>query len=907
MHRHLRSFIAGNLVNLSVAMAGVILLGFGVVLGQQAWKSHHTIKRIKHTYATIDALLIATDLQGRERGLTAGLIGGDEFDGIPDNLRSLRSQIDAAWEQVFVHISDIDPHLPPDSPVTERSEALRKTIDAKRQLRDRVDAHLQGLGETVSVDEWFKLTTEVNDRAASLRLELMLNDTISAETARLNLLIRENGIRAAEYAGQVRGMLNYHIANGEPMPPDQIEMAQRSCQMTARHFSELIEAAGTISGLSELVAQLETNYSELRDIADRILEEATRGEYHLTSQQWWEITTSQINRVFATLEIASELTIDSLHERARRQSLALVFYLALAVIAIILAKLSLRRVRRNAESVFMQKEMSEKILDSIADAVMAVDADGRIIHLNPIAEDLTGWPFHDALHKPYGEIFRVYNKLHTSLNDPIGTCLKHGMSIVLSEGHVLIDRSRREIPIDDSCAPIRNRRRKIVGAVVVFSSRERDRHANRILTYHATRDFLTNTFNRREFEHQLHDLRQHARDTGDHHTLAFIDLDHFKVVNDTAGHAAGDQMLRQIAWLMDRNIRDTDTLARVGGDEFGLLLKKCPIEQARKVAAKIQQAIRELRFIWEEQAYQVGSCIGLVEITPDSPECNELIREADAACHSAKERGRNHIQVYTRDDMKLALQQGRMRWITRLTEALDEDRFELFGQVIHPLKTNLPMHVEVLLRLREKNGALIPPGAFIPAAERHGIMPDIDQWVVDHACRQLNSMMADHPDVVFCINLSGTTMLDPANVDELVNIAAKHELPPERLIFEITETAAVSSLDTTIAIMERLNKLGFRFALDDFGTGLSSLTSLKNLPIDQVKIDGEFIRNLHDDPVSVAMVEAIARIATLLDIGTTAEFVENTMTCDRLKTIGIDYAQGFHFGKPQPLRNCLQG
>jgi diguanylate cyclase (GGDEF)-like protein/PAS domain S-box-containing protein len=905
MHRHLRSFVVGNLVNLSVAVAGLILLGFGVVLGQQAWQSHRTINRIQYVNVTIDAIFVATDLQGRERGITAGLIGGRAYDGVPDELDSLRDQVDAAWRQVLAHISDIDTHLPPDSPVIERSQALHATIEEKQQLRNRVDAHLQGRGDPVSLDEWFELTTEVNSRAANLRLELMLSDTVLAETARLNLLIRENGIRVAEYTGQVRGLLNFHVANSESMPPDQIEMARWTCQMAAEYFSELVEAAGTVTELSEPIAQLKTHYAELRDIVDRMLEEAIQGEYHLTEQQWWEITTSQINQVFTLLSVTSELAIAPLREQARRQSLALVFYLVLAMVAMLLASLSLRRVHRNAESVFLQKEMSEKILDSIADAVIAVDANGRIIHLNPIAEDLTGWAFHEAAYRPYIDIFRIYNKLHTSLNDPIGTCLEQNMSIVLSEGHVLIDRNGHEIPIDDSCAPIRNRHRKIVGAVVVFSSRQQDRQANRILTYHATRDSLTNTFNRREFEHQLHDLRRHARDTGEHHTLVFIDLDHFKVVNDMAGHAAGDQMLRQIAWLTSQCIRDTDTLARLGGDEFGLLLKRCPVDQGRKVAAKIQKAIREYRFPWEGQAFQVGSCFGLVEITPDSPDCNELIREADAACHTAKERGRNHIQVYTSDDMDLALKQGRMRWITRLTEALDEDRFELFGQVIHPLKPDLPIHLEILLRLRERDGTLVSPGAFIPAAERHGIMPDIDQWVVEHACQQMGPLMAKHPGVIFCINLSATTMLDPDNIDELADIIAEHEIRPECLLFEITETAVVSSLDTTIAIMKRLKKRGIRFALDDFGTGLSSLTSLKTLPIDHVKIDGAFIRNLPDDPVALAMVEAIARIATLLNIGTTAEFVENAITRDQLKTTGIDHAQGFYFGKPQPLRSCL--
>jgi len=762
MNQHLRSFVTGNVVNLSVAVTGMILLGLGVVLGHQAWQSQRAIAGMEQTNAAIDALLRATQVQARERGFTAGLIGSEAFDGSLDDLQSLRQQVDSAWNEVFVHIAELGARLEKDSPAFDRKQRLRSRLDAKHGMRKRIDDDLLAQGEPVTLDDWFGLTTQINADAASLRRELILVDTDSAETARLNLLIRESGARVAEYNGQVRGLVNFYVSSGQAMPQEQIEMARLNCKMARIHFLELVEAADGIGELFDQIGRLQAAYPGLIDTAERVLEDASLGEYHLSASQWWEITTNHINEIFELLMATSDLAVGQLHEQARRHLLALGAYVALALLAMVLAGCSLRRVHRNAETVFLQKEMSEKILDSIADAVIAVDANGRVIHLNPIAEDLTGWPFHEAHLRPYGEVFRIHNRLNTSHTDPIGACLEQGMVIVLSEGHVLIDRIGNEISIEDSCAPIRNRRHKIVGAVAVFSAKEREGDSERILTYHATRDALTSVFNRREFERRLQDLCRHARETGEHHTLAFIDLDHFKVVNDTAGHAAGDQMLRQIAWLMGRNIRDTDTLARLGGDEFGLLLKKCGLEHARMVAAKLQHAIRELRFPWQGQTFQVGSSIGLVEITPDSPEFNELIRDADAACYAAKDRGRNHIHVYKPDDLKLVAQQGRMRWVARLAEALD-----------------------------------------------------------------------------------------------------------------------------------------------DFGTGLSSLSSLKDLPVDQVKIDGTFIRNLPDDPVALAMVEAIARIATLLDIGTSAEFVEDESILEQLRAIGIDYAQGFHFGKPRPLELCL--
>ncbi len=905
MNQHLQSFVTGNIVNLSVAVTGVILLGLGAVFGYQAWQSQRAIAGMEQTNAAVDSLLNATQLQARERGFTAGLIGTEGPVGLIADLQSLRQQVDLAWNDVFARIHDLGVRLDEDASALDREQRLRSNLDAKHAMRERVDDFLLTRGEPVHLDEWFGLATEVNAAAASLRRELTLVDTDSTETARLNLLIRENGARVAEHYGQMRGLVNFHVSSGQPMPPEQIEMAWLNSRMARSHFLELVEAADGISELSDQIGLLQAGHSRLIDTVERVLEDASRGEYHLSASRWWEVTTDHINDIFDLLMATSDLAVGQLQDRARRQLIALGSYLALALLAIGLAGFSLRRVHRNAETVFLQKEMSEKILDSIADAVIAVDAAGRIIHLNPIAEDLTGWPFHEAHLKPYDEVFRIHNHLNTSHSDPIGTCLEQGMVIVHSEGHVLIDRAGNEVPVENSCAPIRNRRHKIVGAVVIFSSKETEGDSDRILTYHATRDALTSVFNRREFERRLQDLCRHARETGEHHTLAFIDLDHFKAVNDTAGHAAGDQMLRQIAWLMGRNIRDTDTLARLGGDEFGLLLKKCNVEHARAVAAKLQRAIRELRFPWQGQSFQVGASIGLVEITPDSPEFNELIREADAACYAAKDRGRNHIHVYKPDDLKLAAQQGRMRWVTRLAQALDENRFELFGQCIHPLRDQLPLQVEILLRLRDADGTLIAPGAFIPAAERHGMMPDIDQWVVEHACRQLPRLMSEHPEVVFSINLSGTTMSDPDRNDELARIIRYHGLAPGRLYFEITETAAVSSLDTTITIIERMHQHGFRFALDDFGTGLSSLGSLKDLPIDQVKIDGTFIRNLRDDPVASAMVEAMARIAKLLDIATVAEFVEVESIVERLRAIGIDYAQGFHFSKPRPLNHCL--
>ncbi|SCZ49058.1 EAL domain-containing protein [Thiohalomonas denitrificans] len=903
MQKQLRSFLTGNLINLSVALAGLILLVFGLTLGQNAWQSTRDISHTKRINGVVDALLAAADAQARERGLTSALIGSRSPGQIPDELAALRAEVDANWQHVNTQLEMVATELAENGPnaIAARTRELQPALDAFAEIRARVDRQLTSGGEQVSMKRWFEATTELNARAAALRLELMLATGAPDELMRINLLIRENAARLAENAGQLRGLLAYYAASGEPMPDDQLEMAHFAYRLAHSNRSELMVSTSELDGYPPLAQQLASLDGQTSDPGAQMLAAAVSGDYPLTADQWYQVTTRRINQIFALISTASAMAIEHLRERAHQNQVKLLIYLLLAAIAVALAMLSLRRVHTNAELLFFENEMRETILQSVADAVIAVDENGLIRYLNPIAQDLTGWTLAEAQGQHYSKVFQLYNRLHTSMTDPIATCIEHNMVIVLSEGHVLINREGAETAIDDSCAPIRNANGELGGAVVVFSSKERERNSDRILTYHATRDALTDLYNRRAFERQLRELIEHARTTGDCHTLAFIDLDNFKAVNDTGGHTAGDQMLRQIAFLMRRHVRDTDVLARLGGDEFGLLLKKCNGKQAFHVVGKLLEAVRELRFPWNGNTFQVGMSVGLVEIAEDSPVPDEVVREADAACYAAKEKGRNHIQLYSPENTELTRRQGQMQWVSRITEALDENRFVLFCQEVRPLKKHLPPHLELLLRMRDRDGELIPPNAFIPAAERHGIMPDIDRWVVESVSRKIGPLLQREPKLIININLSGTTLSDPDATDHLTDIIRQHGIPPARICFEVTETAAVANLETTAALMQHLRHQGFHFALDDFGAGLSSLTYLKNLPVEMVKIDGTFVRRLPDDPVAAAMIEAIGNIAGLMEICTCAEFVENETILDRLRELNIDYGQGYFFGRPFPL------
>jgi diguanylate cyclase (GGDEF)-like protein len=431
---------------------------------------------------------------------------------------------------------------------------------------------------------------------------------------------------------------------------------------------------------------------------------------------------------------------------------------------------------------------------------------------------------------------------------------------------------------------------------------------NRLLAYQASHDALTGLINRREFEHRVERAITHARAQAATHALLYLDLDQFKVVNDTCGHAAGDELLQQLAQILLSSVRHRDTLGRLGGDEFGMLLENCPLDKAVEIANNLLSAIDNFRFTWSENIFTLGISIGVVPIDRSTIDIASTMSAADSACYIAKESGRNQVQIAHMGDRRLQERHGEMQWVARLNRAIEKDQFALYFQPIIPCanKSGTGRHVEILVRLIEDDGTIIAPGAFLPAAEKYNLVTNIDRWVIGHSLAWLaENTSHDAAPTTLSINLSGQTIGSPDMLKFIIDQMDKTGAAPEQVIFEVTETAAIANITSATSFMLTLRGCGFRFSLDDFGSGLSSFTYLKKLPVDFLKIDGVFVRDILSDPVDYAMVKAISELGQLLGKEIIAEFVETRELADELRNMGVNYMQGYAYGKPQPLNNFV--
>jgi diguanylate cyclase (GGDEF)-like protein/PAS domain S-box-containing protein len=555
-----------------------------------------------------------------------------------------------------------------------------------------------------------------------------------------------------------------------------------------------------------------------------------------------------------------------------------------------------------------QHELLRVTLHSIGDAVITTDARSQVTWLNPVAERMTGWLSSEALGRPLAQVFHIVNEeTRQPTENPVATCLAQGKIVGLAHHTVLISRNGEEFGIEDSAAPIRNPSGEVLGVVLVFHDVTEQRRMSGEMSYRATHDALTGLVNRAEFETRLRRTLDKAHEERSEHALLYIDLDQFKLVNDACGHSVGDQLLQQVAKLLREAVRARDTLARLGGDEFAVILEHCSADQAQTVAQQICDRMEGFRFLHDERRFRIGTSIGLIPVDKRWANTAAAMQAADTSCYAAKEAGRNRVHAWFDTDQAMRARHGEMQWATRLEQALDDDQFVLFAQRIEPLGAgSTGLHAEVLIRLLDSDGSLIPPGAFLPAAERFHMATRIDRWVLKRAVLQIQAMPDATALDTLCINLSGQSVGDRAfhrhAIDALTEAGS---LVCRRICLEITETAAVTNMADAAIFIEQVRALGARVALDDFGAGASSFGYLKTLKVDLLKIDGSFIRDVIDDPLDDAAVRCFVDVARVVGVKTVAEFVDRPEVLARVRQIGIDYAQGFLLHRPEPIENLF--
>jgi diguanylate cyclase (GGDEF)-like protein/PAS domain S-box-containing protein len=547
----------------------------------------------------------------------------------------------------------------------------------------------------------------------------------------------------------------------------------------------------------------------------------------------------------------------------------------------------------------------QQILRSTDEGIVGLDRNGVCIFVNPAATRLLGLREEQLLGHNFDEQVRHTAEDGVELighDSRIVRCLLKGENDVGT--HELFWRENGvAMAVEYSVSPLFDEGRA-AGAVLVFRDVGEKRKLAQQLEYQALHDPLTGLINRRGFEAKLAALLQSARTQNREHALCYLDLDHFKLVNDTCGHVAGDELLRKLPELLQPRVRRTDTIARLGGDEFAILLEDCSLDQAARIAGAVRDTIRDFRFHWQYRSFAIGASIGVIGITAASQGLVSVLGAADAACYVAKDNGQNHVHVSYPHDLAIVRRRGEMRWVARLKTALEDNLFRLHYMSIAPLAGGPPAHHELLLRLADSKGDLILPGAFLPAAERYQLMPQIDQWVIRNAAEFIGRLRARQPELQrhrFGINLSGESLRDPQLLEFVRDTLARNDVPGTMVYFEFTERAAITNLGAAVEFMRGLRAMGCQLALDDFGSGMSSFSYLKQLPVDFLKIDGSFIRDVVNDAVDQAIVRAVLAVGQQMGIPTMAEYVETEGIRGYLAGLGIQYGQGYAIARPAPI------
>ena len=901
-----------KIINASIIVLALFVFALAGTLSLQAYQNRTAAREIARLNRMADQIIRASSLEAIERGMTAAALGaGGRVNGaIQRNIAATRRDGDVAWNEALAIAREHAARLPAESGFGLVLKQAVQAHEAVARLRARVDADLSRGTHGVSSTEWIRTVTAFIATAAKMRETALALADASHEIAQLNITLKQRIWLISEYAGQERGVLAFYVGARRPVPAQtlgELRSFRGIVDYNLDGVKLLQDLPETDARITRAIAEMERNFlGDYDKTRARVYAAAPGGDYPLSGAQWIGRATDAINSILAVLTAASQVIEEKARATEARSLNILLLHAGLLGLTLLMALFSGTRVIRTANALFHEKELAEVTLHSIGDAVITTDADTRIEYMNPIAEELTGWGLIEAQGRPLSEVFNIINGVTREPQvNPIEKCLREQRIVGLENNTVLVRRDATELLIEDSAAPVRDREGAVVGAVMVFFDATHARNSPHLLSYQATHDALTGLINRREFERRLAHLLESAKNEGKHHVLCYLDLDQFKVVNDTCGHMAGDKLLRLLTHMLKSRVRDTDTLARLGGDEFGVLLEACPMEPALRLAEDLRRIVKEFRFVWQQKTFEIGVSIGVVPITSESVSVSELLGEADAACYAAKDKGRDRIQVYQPDDVELARRHGEMQWVARINQALEKNRFCLYCQPIASLNSHgPPLRAELLLRFRDEQDEIVAPSVFIPAAERFNLMPAIDRWVIRTALPLLAEQQRANPgpqQAVCSINLSGASLCDDQFLDFVQEQFRQTGVDPQSVCFEITETAAIANLDQAVTFMNTMKSKGCCFALDDFGSGMSSFTYLKNLPADYLKISGGFVRSMLNNPVEHTIVDTINRIGHAMGIRTVAEFVEDPAILERLKKVGVDYAQGYAIARPQPV------
>ena len=907
------------IINSTIMLLAIFVASLSMFFIWDSYQTHRTSNNLQHANHIIDNSIDAAGLQALERGITSAALGmpapiNNDFYA---RIQSVRNKGDKLWNTTISKAEILTPNIPENHNYITVMQKSQLAFEQLTKMRKKVDEYITAKNPTpIKLTDWVKTSTALINTEYELR-ELTFNIvSMRNKASNIDNAIKRRIWRISEYAGLERAHIGFFLATRQPIPDDTLHQLHELRGVVEHGFEDLEFGIKIHPEVDERIKQSikqmqRVFFQDFQLIRKEIYAAASSGNYPYTAEQWIDKATFAINSILAVGRTVSKITEDGALSISRNALFQLILNIIIITITLTITAISLIKVRQTVNDLFHQKELAEVTLHSIGDAVITTDAKANIEYLNPVAEELTGWTNNDAAGLPLSNIFLIKNAFTLQVEpNPIERCLQEGAIVGLGSNITLTRRDGSEIMIEDSAAPIKDLNNKTVGAVIVFYDVTAMRNTPHLLSYHATHDTLTGLYNRREFERQLADLIIDAKNNNSEHALCYIDLDQFKIINDTSGHVAGDKLLQQLSYLFKKHVRDTDMIARLGGDEFGLLLQNCHLDKAIKIAEAMRKVIKDFRFSWDDKTFEFGASIGLVPINTDSVSPAEIMSESDAACYAAKEKGRNRIQVYQAGDLELAQRHGEMQWVSRINEAINEDRMVLYAQPIVSLDNDQNNYFEILLRLVDKDNSVIEPMAFIPAAERYNLMPDIDYLVIKKSIellsrnKKISGIPADKTRL--SINLSGSTLGKDDLLDYIKNLLEIHNVPRKSICFEITETAAISNLEHAASFIKELRKEGCCFALDDFGSGLCSFSYLKTLPVDYLKIDGTFIQNIKEDMVNYAIVKSAASIAKVLKMQTIAEYVEDAGTIEILRELGVNYAQGFGIGRPEPAENWTE-